>query len=250
MSIFFCIFTLIIYPETSALEIITETSLTVWKFTPRYSIEPFPGYQVFLVNGLRCSYPVFSNNGISLGVEAGVASKFHLTYFHSYASWGLDDIDLWLMLDNSEAVNFLARIGLPTGSYEEGLGIGAYRMGLYARKANIVRNRSAYFGYEWTSTNPDKINYGDKIHLGLEICNWLCTTACYAFPDHGEYYSLYDSPSFAVEISIIKNFLLMGAYNMKLTFNQTLFGKDIPISSCISFRVSRRKGMKKPRETY
>lgn len=241
MSIFLCIATLVVFPaETNTLEIITETSLNAWTTTPRWSIEPFPGNQVFLVNRLRCSYPFFSSSQISLGVDAGFANRFHFTHFYSYASWGLDDSDVWLMLNTTATIDFLARFAIPTGSYSDGLGKGGYRIELYLKKAQIMRKSKVYFGYEWIGTNPDEVNYGDKIHFGLEIYNWLGITSYYAFSDQGTYYSLYDSPSFALEISISKDFLFMKACSMTLIFKQTLLGKDTPISTSISLRISKR----------
>ncbi|KPK62646.1 hypothetical protein AMJ83_10280 [candidate division WOR_3 bacterium SM23_42] len=244
MSILLCISTLTIFPKTNTLEIITETSLNAWTFTPRYSIEPFPGDQVFLANRLRCSYSFFSNDRISLGVEAGFANRFHFTYFYSYTVWGLDDSDVWFVLNSGRNTSLLARFRLPTGLYNEGLGIGAYCMELYIRKTNIWRNSSAYFGYEWIGANSDKVNYGDKIRLGVEINNWLRVSSYYAFADQGTYYSLYDSPSFALETSLFKNFRLMKGYTTQVIFSQTLLGRDIPISTSISLRISG-----KPRET-
>ena len=239
MNILLCIFAFIVFPKTNALEIIAETSVNAWTFTPRYGIEPFPGYQVFLVNRLRCSYPLFSDNRISLGVEAGFANRFHFTYFYYYASWGSDDSDVWLVLTSSRTVDFLARFGLPTGQYDKGLGRGTYRIELYIKKTRILKNSSAYFGYEWIGTNPDQVNYGDKIHLGVEINNWLRISSYYAFADGGTYYSLHDSPSFALETSFFKDFRLMKAYNMEVLLSQTLLGRDTPIKTSISMRISK-----------
>ena len=240
MNIFLFIAALTVFPpETNALEIVTETSLNAWTWTPRWSIEPYPANQVFLVNSLRCSWPFFSTKQISLGVEAGFANRFHFTHFYSYASWGLDDSDVWLMLKAAGTTDFLARFALPTGAYSAGLGTGAYRIELYLRKAQIMRRGKVYLGYEWIGTNPDKVNYGDKIRLGLEIHNWLEISSFYAFADESTYYSLHDSPSFALEILVCKNFQFMKACSTALLFKQTLLGKDTPISTSISLRISK-----------
>jgi hypothetical protein len=240
MNILLFITALTVFPqEAKAIEIVAETSMNVWKWTPRWSIEPNPAYQVFLVNSLGLSCPFFSTNHISLGVEAGFANRFHFTYFYSYGSWGLDDSDMWLMLKATETTDFLARFALPTGSYSDGLGIGTYRIELYLRKAQIIRSGNVYLGYEWIGTNPDNVNYGDKIHLGLEVHDWLDISSFYSFADKGTYYSLHDSPSFALEITIRKNFQFMEAFNMMLLLKQTLLGKDTPISTSISLRISK-----------
>ena len=241
MNILLFIAALTVFPqELKALEIVTETSLNIWTWTPRWSIEPYPAYQALLANNLGCSWPFFSTNHVSLGVEAGVANRFHFTYFYSYTSWGLDDSNIWLMLSPNATMDLLTKIAVPTGSYSDGLGTGAYRMGVYLRKSQIVPKTKVYLGYEWIGTNPDKVNYGDKIHLGLKAYDWLEISSYYSFADKGTYYPLYDSPSFALEISICREFQLMKAYRMALLLKQTLLGKDIPLSTSVSFRISKR----------
>ena len=237
MNILFCIFAFVIFPKTNAFTVITETSLNAWTFTPRYSIEPYPGYQVFLINGLRCSCPLLSNNRISLGFEAGFVNRFHFTHFYSYASWGLGECHLWLSVNGPRSVSLLARLNLPTGPFNEGLGTGAYHLELYARKANILRNSSAYIGYEWRGSNPDRVDYGDRIHLGVEITTWLRIASNYAFADQGTYYPLDDSPSFIFEIALFKDFRLMKAYTLQAIFSQTVLGRDMPISTSFSLRI-------------
>jgi hypothetical protein len=241
MNIFLFTAALAVFPsETNALEIVTETSVKVWTWTPRWTIEPYPAYQVFLVNSLGCSWPFFSTSQISLGVDAGFANRSHFTNFYSYASWGLDDSDIWLMLHTTATLDVLVKIAVPTGSYCVGLSKGAYGIEIYLRKAQIMRKSKVYLGYEWIGINPDKVNYGDKIRLGLEIYNWLEISSYYAFADEGTYYSLHDSPSFALEVSICRNFQFMKACSMDLLFKQTLLGKDTPISTSISLRISKR----------
>jgi hypothetical protein len=144
------------------------------------------------------------------------------------------------VLNTTATIDVLARFALPTGSYSVGLGKGAYRTELYMRKAQIMRRSKVYLGYEWIGSNPDKVNYGDKIHLGLEICSWLQISSYYAFADKSTYYSLHDSPSFALEISMSKDFLFMKSCSMTLIFKQTILGKDTPISTSISLGVSKR----------
>ena len=241
MNIFLFIAALTVFPsETNRLEIVTETSLNVWTWTPRCSIEPYPGNQVFLVNSLGCSWPFFSNGQISLGVDVGFANRLHFTYYYSYTSWGLDDSNIWLMFHTTATIDILTKIAVPTGPYSAGLSKGAYGIEIYLRKSQIRRKNKVYLGYEWIGTNPDRVNYGDKILLGLEIYDWLEISSFYAFVDEGTHYSLYDSPSFALEISICKNFQFMKAYNMALLFKQTILGKDTPLSTSISLRISKR----------
>jgi len=238
VNVLLCIVALVVFPRTDGSELSVEASLNALTFTPRWSIEPYPGYQVFLVSKLRLSHVFFSNSGISVGTEIGVANRCHLTYFESYAAWGVDDSKAWLMLNTGSTASFLARLGLPTGHYDEGIGRGAYWIEIYSKKARILGNGSVYVGYEWIGTNPDEVNYGDKIHLGLEVCNWLRIHSHYAFADQGAYYSLHDSPSFAIEMSVIKDFEFMKVYNVALVINQTILGRDIPLSTGISLRIS------------
>lgn len=240
MSVLLCIVTLVIFPKTEGSELIVETSLNALTFTPRWSIEPYPGYQVFLANKLKLSHALLSGSDLSMGVEIGAVNRFHFTYFESYAAWGLDDTKAWLMLNAGSTVNFLTRLGLPTGHYDEGIGKGAYSFEIYAKKADILRKGSVYIGYEWIGTNPDEVNYGDKIHLGFELGSWFGINSYYAFADRGGYYSLHDSPSFAMEISVSKNLKFLKVYNLTLVFEQTVLGKDIPLSTGISLRMSGR----------
>ncbi len=241
MNIFLFIVGLIVFPpETNAPEIVTETSVNVWTWTPRWSIEPYPAYQVFLVNSLGCSWPFFSTSQISLGVDAGFANRLHFTYFYSYTSWGLNDSDIWLISHATATIDVLAKIVVPTGSYSAGLSKGAYGIEIYLRKSQIMRKNKVYLGYEWIGTNPDKVNYGDRIRIGLEIYNWLEISSFYAFADEGTNYSLHDSPSFALEILVRKNFHLTKTCNMALLFKQTLLGKDTPMFTSISLRISKR----------
>ncbi len=238
MSVFCCIVTLLVFPQAAGSELIVETSLNALTFTPRWSIEPYPGYQGFLANKLKLSHAVLCSRNLSLGVEIGVANRFHFTYFESYAAWGLDDTKVWLMGPSFGKISLLARMGLPTGLYDAGIGQGAYWFEIYAKKARIICNSSVCIGYEWIGANPDKVNYGDRIHLGLEIFSWFGIRFQYAFPDHGTYYSLNDSPSFAAEISLSRNFNLSRVYNLALAFNQTVLGKDIPVSTSVSLKIS------------
>ena len=241
MNMFLFITALAVFPsETNALEIVMETSVKVWTWTPRWSIEPYPGYQVFLVNSLGCSWPFFSTNQISLGVDAGFVNRLHFTYYYSYTSGGLDDSNIWLMFHTTATIDVLAKIAVPTGPYSAGLSKGAYGIEIYLRKSQIMRKNKVYLGYEWIGTNPDKVNYGDRIRIGLEIYDWLEISSFYAFADEGMYYSLHDSPSFALEILACKNFQFMKACSMALLFKQTLLGKDTPISTSISLRISKR----------
>jgi hypothetical protein len=241
MNILFCIFTCVVFPQTGTIEIITQTSLNAWTFTPRYSIEPYPGYQVFLVTRLCCSYPFLSDNRISLGVDAGFANRFDFTYFYSYSAWGINDATLWLMFNKNKPVNLLARVKIPTASYNKGLGTGAYHIELYARRVNIMRNCCYYIGYEWIGANSDKINYGDKFHFGLEINDWLRIGANYAFSDKSTYYELHDSPSLTLETCFSKDFRVLKVYRLRVVLSQTIMGRDIPISTSILLRISKQE---------
>ena len=241
MNIILFIASFAVFPsETNALEIVAETSLSAWVWTPRWSIEPYPTHQVFLVNSIGCSWPFFSTNHVSLGVDARFTNRLHFTYFYSYGAWGLNDSDIWLLLKAAGTTDFLVKFALPTGSYGDGSGTGAYGIELCLRKTRIMRMGKVYLGYEWIGTNPDKVNYGDKIHLGLEIHNWIELSSFYAFVDEDTYYSLHDSPSFALEISVHKNLQFMKTCRMVLLFKQTLLGKDTPVSTSVSFRISKK----------
>ncbi len=238
MSVLFCIFTFVVFPRVEGPELIVETSLNPLTFTPRWSIEPYPGYQVFLSNRLRLSHAFLYGGDLSVGVEAGVVNRFHFTYYKSYAAWGIDDTKVWLMLNPFGNVNFLARIGLPSGRYSSGIGIGAYSFEIFLKRVEIVGSSSAYIGYEWVGANPDEVDYGDNIHFGVELLSWFRIRCLYAFADQGAYFSLYDSPSFGIEISVSKNFTVLKFYNLALVLNQTVFGKDIPVKTGISLRIS------------
>ena len=239
MSFFLFVFSLTVFPsETNRVEIISETSLNAWKWTPRWSVEPYPADQVFLFNKLRCACPFLSYKNIYLGMEVGFANRFHFTYFNTYASWGLDDSELWFLLRTTVTIDILTRIALPTGSYRDGLSNGTYGIELYLRKDQLIPRSRVYVGYEWIGTNPDMMNCGDKLHLELEIHDWLEISSYYAFPDKGTYFLLHDSPSLALEISIFRNLRLMKTCSMALLLKQTLFGKDIPISTSISLIIS------------
>lgn len=240
MNVLFCLVTLAFFPKTDGSELIMETSLNALTFTPRWTLETYPGYQVFLGGGLRFSHAFLFGDEISIGADIGVANRFHITYFQSYTVWGIDDSNVWLMWDYGGDVNFLARVGLPTGRYADGIGRGAYSFEIYTKKADILRRSSICLGYEWIGTNPDKVNYGDKIHLGFEVCSWVGINSYYAFADKGSYFSLHDSPSFAVEISLGRNLTFTKVYNIVLVFEQTILGKDIPLSTGISLRMSRK----------
>ncbi|UCF70948.1 MAG: hypothetical protein JSW49_01345, partial [candidate division WOR-3 bacterium] len=133
MSVFYCVVTLLVFPQAAGSELIVETSLNALTFTPRWSIEPYPGYQGFLANKLNVSHAMLSGRNLSLGVEIGVANRFHFTYFESYAAWGLDDAKVWLMGHFFGTVSLLARTGLPTGLYDAGIGRGAYWFEIYAK---------------------------------------------------------------------------------------------------------------------
>lgn len=238
MNILFCILAIVIFPRFHGSELIAETSLNSFTFTPRWSIEPYPGYQVFLANRLRLAHAFPIGGDLSMGVEVGVANRFHFTYFNSYGAWGIDDAKAWLMLNPSPKVNLLVRACLPTGAYNSGIGMGAYSLEIYAKKAEIALISSACVGYEWVGTNPDQVNYGDKIHLGFELSSWLRVHCHYAFADQCGYFSLYDSPSFAIEISALKNFRVLRSYNLTVVFNQTTLGKDSPVITSVSLRIS------------
>jgi len=242
MNILLCIFTVVVFPRADGSELIAETSLNPFTFTPRWSIEPYPGYQVFLANRVRFAHAFPIGSDFSMGAEAGVASRFHLTYFKSYGVWGVDDTRAWLMLNSFGSVSLLVRAGLPTGRYDSGIGTGAYSLEIYTKKADIMRFSSACIGYEWVGTNPDQVNYGDKIHFGLELLSWLRIHCHYAFADQGAYFSLYDSPSFGIEISVSKNFRVLQFYNLAAVFSQTILGKDNPVTTGISLRMSRGRG--------
>ena len=240
MNILFCIFTIVIFPRVDGSELIAATSLNPLTFTPRWSIEPYPGYQVFIANRLRLAHAFPVGGDLSMGVEVGVANRFHFTYFKSYTAWGIDDTKAWLTMSSLDNVNLLARVGLPTGRYSSGIGIGAYSFEIFLKRIDILGSNSVYLGYEWVGTNPDQVDYGDKIHLGLELFSWLDIHSNYAFADQGAYISLYDSPSFGIEISVLKKLTVLKTYSLTLVFNQTLLGKDIPVTTDISLRISGR----------
>jgi hypothetical protein len=238
VSVLLCIISLVVFPKTEDSELIIETSLNALTFTPRWSLEPYPGYQGFLTNKLRLSHAFLYGSDLSVGVEIGVANRFHFTYFESYAAWGVDDTKAWLMLNPFDKINFLARVGLPSGRYSSGIGIGAYSFEIFLKTVEIVGGSSAYIGYEWVGANPDEVDYGDNIHFGLELLSWFRIRCLYAFADQSAYFSLYDSPSFGIEISVSKNFTVLKFYNLALVLNQTVFGKDIPVKTGISLRIS------------
>lgn len=238
MNILLCFLAIVFFPRNNGSELVIETSLNVMTFTPRWSIEPYPGYQAFLANELRLSQVLFRGGNLSLGVEAGVANRFHFTYFDSYATWGVGDTKAWLMLSPFCGAGLLVRLGLPTGQYNTGIGTGAYSFEIYAKKTEILRSGSIYLGYEWVSINPDEIDCGDKIHLGVDLLSWFSIHCHYAFADQGAYFPLYDSPSLAIEISVSKNVGVLKCYNFAVVFNQTVFGKDVPIKSGIMLKIS------------
>ncbi len=222
-------------------EVSMETSLNVWKFTPRWNIESYPGNQAFLFNRFRCSCPIFSMGWVSTGVASGLANRHHFTYYYSYNSYGVGDSDIWLLTEAIGTIAFLGKLGLPTGNYEQRLGIGAYRIETYMNKKRFLRNSNVYLGYEWIGKNPDKVDYGDKIHLALDVNRWLRISSYYAFADKGEKFPLFDSPSFSLGVTISKDFALSRAYNMKLAFNQTLLGKDIDVVSGFFLSITKKK---------
>ena len=238
MNILLCIFTVVVFPRVDGSELIAETSLNPFTFTPRWSIEPYPGYQVFLANSVRFAHAIHIGSDLSMGAEVGVANRFHFTYFRSYGAWGIDDTKAWLMLNPFRDVTLLLRAGMPTGRYDSGIGMGAYSIEVFLKRAEMLGNYSAHIGYEWVGTNPDQVNYGDKIHLGLEFLGWLQVHCIYAFADRGAYFALYDSPSFAIEISGVKNFRVLRSYNLAVVINQTILGKDIPVTTSVSLRLS------------
>ncbi len=242
MIILLCIIALHTFEQDiNTFEVCLETSSNVLKFTPRWTLESYPGNHIILFNRLTCSYSPFCVRGVYIGAEFGFVNRFHSTYFYSYNSYGVDDTHIWLQTETIGTIAFLGKFGLPTGNYIEGLGNGAYWIELYLKRKEFLGKGNVYLGYEWIGKNPDNVDYGDKIHFALDMNRWLRISSYYALADRGEDFPLYDSPSFSLGVTISKDFVLSKTYNLKLAFNQNLLGKDIDVVSSFFLTIAKKR---------
>jgi hypothetical protein len=207
-------------------------SIEALKATPRYTIEPIAGGQIFQRTEATCFYQTNLFKEVYLGVKSGVGGILHYTYYYSYFNAGLLDSYFWTSVNTAKNINGFLVLTMPSGNYTKSLGGGAggaYEVKVGLQKANVYKNSKISIGYVWRGTNQDLVNYGDKLFCELENHN-LNLSFNFCFPDKSGLFDLHDSKSFSISILIpLKTFNSLGAFIPKLFFGQTIYGRDTNI---------------------
>ncbi|MCX7786017.1 MAG: hypothetical protein N2201_07365 [candidate division WOR-3 bacterium] len=218
-----------------------NSSIEVLKFTPRWTIEPFPGRQIFQKSGIVFFCQICPVKKIAIAVQSGFGTYLHYSPFYSYFNYGMLDLDIKTSINFTEYIAGFLTARIPTGNYSKFLGEGTYAIKVGIQKRNCYKNIDLSFGGIWQGENPDKVDCGDKLFCQLKTKNNVLSLN-YNFPDKGGLFDLYDSPSFSLDISVdVKSFKPWHGYKPKLILNQTILGRDTAMITRLSLLFIRIK---------
>ena len=216
-------------------------SIEALKATPRYTIEPIAGGQIFQRTEATCFYQTNLFKEVYLGVKSGVGGILNHTYYYSYFNVGFLDSYFWTSVNTAKTINGFLILTVPSGNCFKSLGNGAYEVKFGLQKANIYKNSKISIGYVWRGKNQDLVNYGDELFCEFENPK-MNLSFNFCFPDKSGLFDLHDSKSFSINILIpIKTFKPLGALIPKLFFGQTICGRDTNITTDIKAELTRNK---------
>lgn len=226
-------------PSNQRLGINLNTSFEAWKFTPRYTIEPFAGKQKFVQVMLLGFYQIRLHKKIYLGAKSGFASFSHYTNFYRYNNLGLSDSYLWVSYNPYRNITGFCMATMPTGNYVKSLGQGIFEIKVGMQKQKVYWDNSLIVGFKWKTTNPDQVKQGDGIFTEFGTDD-LMLSVNYNFSDKSNLFNLHDSKSFSINLqTTLKTFQSLFSLIPKLFFGQTLYGRDVTMKSCLSAEFVR-----------
>jgi hypothetical protein len=215
------------------------TSFEALKLTPRYTLEPFAGKQIFARIEASCFYQIQLFKKVDIGAKSGFASFFHFTNFYKYYNLGLSDSYLWMSCNPYRNIAGFCIITIPTGNYVKSLGQGIFEVKAGLQKQKIYHDNNLSVGFKWKTTNPDRVKQGDGIFAEFGNEN-LALAFDFNFPDKSSLFDLHDSKSFSINLQVaLKTFRQLYTMVPKLFFGQTIYGRDTEMKTYLKAEFVR-----------